>query len=125
MRGSSWIVAIAIVAVGFGFGHFGCYTSGTPGGLGAGGAPDAAAPGIASGGDASTTGGAATCQSNAQCVGRNDKKNVCSGDGGSCIECLVQQRLCPAAGSGCGYGRRSWHDGQVLPAQRLPIVYKL
>jgi hypothetical protein len=91
MRGSSWIVAIAIVAVAFGFGHIGCYTSGTPGGLGAGGAPDAATPGNSSGGDASTTGtgGTATCQSNEQCVGRNDNKKVCSRDGGPCVECVV------------------------------------
>ncbi len=99
MRKADWLLATAILAVGFGFGHAGCYTSGTPGGLGAGGASTSDASTSAGGLDASTNalGGSSSCRGNSDCASPN---HVCTQDGGQCVECVVNQDCVADAGAG-------------------------
>jgi len=95
MRSFTRLVTTAMMAWGFGLGHAGCYTSGIPGGSGAGGATlGVGGAGTSAGAesDASDQGGAgdaatAICIDNADCDARTDKKYVCLQSSGSCVEC--------------------------------------
>ena len=111
MRKSAWLPTSAIVVFGFGLGHAGCYTSGIPGGSGAGGIPsqgDASVQGGAGGtgtdaggssnvdAGGSGTGGTTTCQTNADC-GPIDGMHVCLPASGTCVACIEDTDCNPAA----------------------------
>jgi hypothetical protein len=105
MRKSAWLPTSAIVVLGFGLGHAGCYTSGIPGGRGAGGIPsqgDASAQagtggtGTDAGGEGGDSGtqvdsGATTrapCEENSECDGVPGKP-VCVSSTGVCVQCIA------------------------------------
>jgi len=108
MRKPSWRVATSVIVLAFGIGHAGCYTSGTPGGSGAGGSPPAgggtsagtANGGNTNGGDAGNgDSGAGACASNSDCTGC---AAVCVVDAGQCVECLVDSDC--KVGTSCAGG---------------------
>jgi hypothetical protein len=112
MRRPSWIAATAIIVLGLGFGHAGCYTSGTPGGTGAGGTSSSGASiggagGGAAGssptdsgtsldsGDAQITDDAGTCVDSRGCaVGVCDPKTKRCVDCVTNADCLDTQHRC-------------------------------
>jgi hypothetical protein len=107
MRKLGWLWTTAILTLGFGFGHAGCYTSGIPGGLGAGGASVTAGGAYGAGGtdsDASTGGsqgdggsssvaGSGTvapgasidCENSLQCSSLSE---VCDPTSRKCVDCI-------------------------------------
>ena len=127
MRKSEWLLATSILLVGFGFGHAGCYTSGLPGGHGAGGASYSDA-GVGGGSDASAaTGGSATCKSKADCASRKDSNHVCTQDWGVCVACIVDKDcLLPAdagvPGAGGNGGAPASSDLYCYKNSCIPIL---
>ncbi len=105
MDKSHWLPVTAILALGAGFGHAGCYTSGTPGGLGAGGSQpsggttsqDASAG--ASNDAADSSGNSLTCQENLDCADSNNGNLVCRTDLGQCVQCNVDADCQPSSNS--------------------------
>jgi hypothetical protein len=92
MRNSNRIAATAIMVVGLGFGPVGCYTSGTPGGTGAGGASQGGG-GSSSGGTYPTDSGA-DADSGAtdvpECVdSRGCDGGICDPSSHACVGCLT------------------------------------
>jgi hypothetical protein len=119
MRKSEWLLATSILLVGLGFGHAGCYTSGLPGGHGAGGA-SASTSGGSGGSDASSESadGSTTCESNADCASHRSNP-VCNPNGGQCVQCIVDSD-CPAdAGVDpyCLLNTCTFHVACQLPGQ--------
>ena len=97
MRKSRWFLPAAIVTLAFGLGHSGCYSSGTPGGFGAGGAP-ATSP-IDAGGSASGNDDAGSEDSGADATtvpeGCGDSRDcavgeVCDPTSHRCVGCITQ-----------------------------------
>ena len=82
MRRHNLLLATAILTVGLGFGHAGCYSSGTPGGLGAGGSTSQDNTGGTSGTRGADSGGV------------EDSGN----DASNTIETCVDSRDCPDSG---------------------------
>lgn len=102
MRYSGWFLTLGFLTVGLGFGHAGCYTSGTPGGLAVGGSDagvtsnsnqggssqdgDSGADASDSGPDASDVG--KPCVDSRDCSHEQAHEQVCDLASHQCVGCI-------------------------------------
>ena len=109
MRKSHWLTASALLVLGMGVGHAGCYTSGTPGGLGAGGSQSEGGAANTDGSNEDDAGDAGDaglsniekCETSADCAENDNGKVFCELTAKQCVQCIVSTDcLTPIADGG-------------------------